>query len=309
MLDPVHHVRTKYLSLLKSIFTSAKSATLPSATHIIVPHLHLLTLHIHSAMTHISEDVRQDSTKLLDLLLEAAPAEMVVTQWLSTVSSFAAILGWPVPHHHTGIKMHVKVPLIPMSNVAVHLQHLNVLQRLLLAGLKDTSTGPNVKHVEVYAARLSKLMYSSLVRHPLASLYLLPQSPAVYNRLNLFQITLDNSNHSTGSKFYNDLPARKQIFALQLRGFITYLNDLWAETDLAYNLAEVESESNTKKMNQKLNNLQRQRRELMKLIFELVIFVHQVYGLSDEEDDVEVAVPLQTKQLAHSLMAKVKSTR
>ena len=309
MLDPVHHVRTKYLSLLKSIVTSSKSAILPSATHVIVPHLHILTLHIHSAMTHISEDVRQDSTKLLDLLLEAAPEEMIVTQWLSTVSSFAAILGWPVPHHHIGIKVHVKVPLIPMNKVAVHLQHLNVLQRLLLAGLIDTSTGPDVKHVEVNAARLSKVMYSSLVHHPLASLYLLPQSPAVYNRLNLFQTTSENSNHHTGSKFYNDLPARKQIFAFQLRGFITYLNDLWAETNLAYNLADVELETNTQKMNQKLNNLQRQRRELMKLVFELISFVHQVYGLSDEEEDLEIAVLPEVKQLANSLMAEVISTR
>lgn len=59
-------------------------------------HVDFIILYIHSAMTHISPEIRSQSTQFLDVLLEAAPKTVCRIAWAKTLSCFFPLLGWPI---------------------------------------------------------------------------------------------------------------------------------------------------------------------------------------------------------------------
>ncbi|CUS10866.1 unnamed protein product [Tuber aestivum] len=122
ILDPSASVRTQLLTLL---------VHLPH-THLVL-HTRKILLFVNSAMTHISSDIRMDSTKFLDWLLGASGEELFSAGgWGVCLRGLCGCLGFGGT---AGEGSSVIVPKVQDGKAA--LPHLAVLTKVLEAGMVD----------------------------------------------------------------------------------------------------------------------------------------------------------------------------
>ncbi|KAL7273733.1 rRNA processing protein [Rhizina undulata] len=159
ILDSASSVRTQLLTLLK---------TLPEDQ--VKMHAGKIMLYVNSAMTHISEDVRGDSTKFLSWILSLAPEEVFRGGgWGKGLWGLVGVLGWGGRGPGEGGK--VSVP--QGKDRKVVFQHLAVLKEFLLAGIVSA------EEVEVGEDEVC-------VPHWSTGLHMLPSRSNAFAYLNLF---------------------------------------------------------------------------------------------------------------------------
>ncbi|ANB15824.1 Ipi1p [Sugiyamaella lignohabitans] len=59
-------------------------------------HSPFIMLYVHSAMTHITPEIRAQSTDFLNILLETVPEQVSRLSWAKTLKCFFPLLGWPL---------------------------------------------------------------------------------------------------------------------------------------------------------------------------------------------------------------------
>lgn len=88
MPDSSRSVRSQLLKLLQQ---------LPAEE--VRPHLQKAILYIRGAMTHLSQDIKDDGLNYMEWLLDAAGETVVVSPgcWVKPLKDFMSVLGWTMP--------------------------------------------------------------------------------------------------------------------------------------------------------------------------------------------------------------------
>lgn len=88
MPDSSRSVRSQLLKLLRQ---------LPAEE--VRPHLQKALLYIRGAMTHLSQDIKDDGLNYMEWLLDAAGETVVVSPgcWVKPLKDFMSVLGWTMP--------------------------------------------------------------------------------------------------------------------------------------------------------------------------------------------------------------------
>lgn len=104
----------------------------------LAPNASLVMLYVHSAMTHITPDVRSQSTAFLDLLVEHAPKQVVTLTWIKTLSCFLPLLGWESSSAPKLSSGSIDSGLQFGSRASdVKLAHIQSLSKLISAGIDE----------------------------------------------------------------------------------------------------------------------------------------------------------------------------
>lgn len=170
MLDTSQLVRTHLLVLLKLLPREQVAMYIPK-----------ILLFVNSATTHITEDIRADSTKFLEWAIGVdREGAFGSGGWGNSLRGIAGCLGW------TGGGVKAVVPKGKETKIV--LQHLGTLKAVLEAGLtSDDNEEQGGKGV-----RGSGLLHGSLDAH------MIPNKSNAYAYLNLFS-TPSANNSGSGS--------------------------------------------------------------------------------------------------------------
>lgn len=170
ILDSSQQVRAHLLALVKLLPREQVAMYIPK-----------ILLFVHSAMTHITEDIRADSTKFLEWAIGVdREGAFGGGGWGNSLKGITGCLGWS----GGGVKA-----VVPKGKeTKVILQHLGVLKAVLEAGLAG---GENAEK-EYGRARSSGLLHGSL------EAYMIPNKSNVYAYLNLFSAPPANSSGIDG---------------------------------------------------------------------------------------------------------------
>jgi pre-rRNA-processing protein IPI1 len=169
ILDQSKIVRDSTLELFKS----------PDIMDNLQYHIDFVILYIHSAMTHITPEIRSQSTQFLDVLIDAAPKIVCRTAWAKTLSCFFPLLGWSLDISES--KQGMKGPSLASSTVSAGLSlganstkarlgHLQSLNKLVTVGT-DTALDENNSGI-LFHPDTSKFLMTSTSTNPFASLSL-----------------------------------------------------------------------------------------------------------------------------------------
>lgn len=154
-------------------------------------HIDFIILYIHSAMTHITPEIRSQSTQFLDVLLEAAPKAVCRTAWAKTLSCFFPLLGWKLDNE-SGMKPGRQSSTMSSSSVASNLSlgsgniksrfgHLQSLNKIITIGIDGSLDEDN-----------SRIMF-----HPDTSRLVITNSSNPYMALNLYETSISASSSSS----------------------------------------------------------------------------------------------------------------
>ncbi|EWC46298.1 hypothetical protein DRE_04469 [Drechslerella stenobrocha 248] len=216
VLDSAAPVRAQLLTLLTNL---AKPKDLRQDA--IIPadamrmHTPRFLLYVHSAMTHISADIRADSTNFLALLLDVVGEEAVrgAKGWGKTLKCWMVLMGWENGKPGAGVRTSTIEFSDPGKNKKASLQHLGVLKRFLATGmLEDISP---VSHFDVG-------MNDLLRPHQHTEAHLLPLSSNIYAHLSLFATSaaLENVNEEDAEGSAEDSDSRRRIMRNVFEGNI-----------------------------------------------------------------------------------------
>ncbi|KAA8914141.1 hypothetical protein TRICI_003038 [Trichomonascus ciferrii] len=169
ILDEASSVRETLLELLRA---------LPPQS--VEPHSSLIMLYVHSAMTHLTPEVRADSTRFLDYLVDVAPAEVARLSFLKTLNCFFPLFGWPL-EDSSATALNSRVTLAASAVTTglsfgakaskAKITHLQSLDKLLSMALDSAWAESNS---------------SACLFHPDTSKFLLTETPTPYLSLELF---------------------------------------------------------------------------------------------------------------------------
>lgn len=169
MLDTSQVVRTHLLALLKLLPREQVAMYIPK-----------ILLFVNSATTHITEDIRADSTKFLEWAISVdREGAFGSGGWGNSLRGIAGCLGW------TGGGVKAVVPKGKETKIV--LQHLETLRAVLEAGLAN---GDN--EVEEDGKRIRNLG----LLHRGSEAYMIPKKSNLYAYLNLF--SAPPANNSAG---------------------------------------------------------------------------------------------------------------
>ncbi|KAK9478464.1 Rix1 complex component [Lipomyces japonicus] len=201
IIDQAQSVRSAALSLIREI---------PS--HSFGPHVLNLVSYVRNAMTHISPDVRSDSTKFLSLLLKIddpdIPFQIVTRAWLKTLTCLSSLLGWTITGVDSGFSstLGFSSSVLSVSNAAGHLEAFAAFLKL---GLSDNATDAERAEAEL------PLYHIDTIKH------LLPKkSSSPYARLGLFSSGTANGEVLSTE----DIGARYQVIEPMLPGILEGLD-------------------------------------------------------------------------------------
>ncbi|KAK9465087.1 Rix1 complex component [Lipomyces arxii] len=172
VIDPSQSVRTALLSLFQK---------LPAPS--LVPHIHILSLYIHSGMTHLSADIRADSSRYLLILLKAddasIPMHIVTRTWAKTLTCLGSLLGWefdrssfaPVSRK-SKLSKGVIGNAASIDSVPNASGHLDALATFLRLGLSDHTTAASKadRDLPVYHVDTAKHMIPRNTTSPFSRL-------------------------------------------------------------------------------------------------------------------------------------------
>lgn len=169
MLDTSQLVRTHLLALLKLLPREQVAMYIPK-----------ILLFVNSATTHITEDIRADSTKFLEWAIGVdREGAFGGGGWGNSLRGIAGCLGW------TGGGVKAVIPKGKETKIV--LQHLGTLKAVLEAGLASCDN----KEQDGNRIRGSGLLHGNSESH------MVPNRSNVYAYLNLF--STPSANNSGGS--------------------------------------------------------------------------------------------------------------
>ncbi|KAH3673268.1 hypothetical protein WICMUC_003727 [Wickerhamomyces mucosus] len=196
IIDQSSSVRTSLISLL--VAASKKQPNLMEL------HARSIVLFIQSAMTHIVPEIRNDSTKFLDILIEYGKDSLVRSAWIKTLKSFFSLLSWTLNESKQSVSLAVTTSSVTNNSSKSKKQSLESLLRFIKAGILDDQD----------------LKDTLITTHPLTSHYLLPNIPQPFAQLKLFTVGVSQlKNKNTVDKTIDlntisceDSQTRKKIF-------------------------------------------------------------------------------------------------
>ncbi|CDK25455.1 unnamed protein product [Kuraishia capsulata CBS 1993] len=170
ILDQSKSVREALQSLLKAICQSQRG--------IMELHLGSILLFVHSAMTHISPEIRRDSTKFLQVLLENSSDALVRADFVKSLKCFCQLLNWALLDTKKSISLAITTAstggIRSKLDDSSRASHLKVLANFLHFGLlRETVTGDADEAAATF--------------HPLMSRYMIPSVSQPYSHLKLFE--------------------------------------------------------------------------------------------------------------------------
>ncbi|KAF3906201.1 hypothetical protein ABW20_dc0101352 [Dactylellina cionopaga] len=207
ILDSTAPVRIQLLTLLSSL-TKSKDLRQDAVIPVDAVRMHTprFLLYIHSAMTHISAEIRADSTKFLSWLLDIVGEEAVrgAKGWGKTLKCWMVLLGWEGGKSGAGIRASTIEFSDPGKNKKASLQHLAVLKRFLSVGMLENTV--SVSHFDI---RMTDLLRP----HQHSDLYLMPKTSNIYAHLSLFATNgvAENVNEEDAEGSAEDFDSRKRI--------------------------------------------------------------------------------------------------
>ncbi|KAK6519480.1 hypothetical protein TWF281_003314 [Arthrobotrys megalospora] len=207
ILDSTGPVRTQLLTLLNNL-TKPKDlrqdAIIPVDS--IRMHTPRFLLYIHSAMTHISADIRADSTNFLAWLLDVVGEEAVrgAKGWGKTLKCWIVLLGWEGAKSGQGVRGSTIEFSDPGKNKKASLQHLGVLRQFLFVGIIEDE--PQNSHFDI---RMTDLLRP----HQHTELHMMPTTSNIYAHLNLFGTSgiAENVNEEDAEGSAEDCDSRRRI--------------------------------------------------------------------------------------------------
>ncbi|ODV79950.1 Pre-rRNA-processing protein IPI1 [Suhomyces tanzawaensis NRRL Y-17324] len=144
-------------------------------------HMRTVVLFIYSAMTHILPDIRNDSTKFLQILVDHAGQSVARAYFIKTIKNFFGLLAWTLTDDKKAQSLAITTSLsLGGSTKKARIFHLIVLRKFLEASLFEPTGAVN--DVELAAAV-----------HAQSYKYQLSQAPQPFSPLNLFTTTLPRS--------------------------------------------------------------------------------------------------------------------
>lgn len=193
MSDGSTSVRTQLLKLLR---------VLPPSE--VGPLVEKILMYVRGGMTHLSNDIRNDTLNILEWLLEVAGDETVSCPggWLKTLNSFSSMLGWN-----------------PSVGSAMASKGWTSASRATLG----TKKGPEAQAKQILV--LAKFLQAGfrpeapVAYNPCAywdNIYRLPESPNPFAYLNLFGTPRDED-----SEMYPDRISRQRVFDMKWRAAIS----------------------------------------------------------------------------------------
>ncbi|KAJ6263396.1 hypothetical protein Dda_1959 [Drechslerella dactyloides] len=272
ILDSAAPVRNQLLTLLTN-FAKPKDlrqdAIIPADA--VRMHTPRFLLYIHSAMTHISADIRADSTNFLAFLLDVVGEEAVrgAKGWGKTLKCWMVLLGWESATAGGGVRTSTIEFSDPGKNKKASLQHLGVLKRFLTVGMLE---------VEEPVSHLDIGMNDFLRPHQYTELYLLPRTSNIYAHLSLFATSaaVENGNEE-------DAEGGKQLLEEAVVNFKNALqpNDRKAFERLSNPTAE-DVTSLVRDVDERLGQKQKRRRTLQNSTFATFVqSMQQFAGIVD----------------------------
>lgn len=193
MSDGSASVRTQLLKLFRALPPSE-----------IGPAAEKILMYVRGGMTHLSNDIRNDTLNVLEWVLEVAGEEAVSCPggWLKTLNSFSSMLGWnpSVGSAMTskGWTTASKATLGVKKGPEAQAKQIQVLAKFLQTGFRPEP--PVCYNPRAYWDNL----------------YRLPGTPNAFAYLNLFGIPRDEE-----SEMYPDRLSRQRVFDAKWRAAIS----------------------------------------------------------------------------------------
>ncbi|KAK6544063.1 rRNA processing protein [Orbilia ellipsospora] len=206
-LDSAAPVRTQLLTLLTSL-TKPKDLRQDAIIPVDAVRMHTprFLLYVHSAMTHISADIRGDSTNFLSWLLDVVGEDAVrgAKGWGKTLKCWMVLLGWESGKSGPGIRTSSIEFSDPGKNKKASLQHLIVLKKFLSVGMLENETP--LSHYDIRMADL-------LRPHQYTESHLMPKTSNIYAHLSLFATggVMENVNEEDAEGSAEDFDSRRRI--------------------------------------------------------------------------------------------------
>lgn len=165
--DQSNGVRTEAVALLK-----ACALAQPGLLEL---HIRLLALFVHSSMSHIVPEVRNSSTKFLEVLIAHASQPLIASYFTKTLKSFFTLMAWTLVLDKKAVLMAITTSVaVGGSAKKARIGHLAVLRQLLEVAL----FAPEV--AESTAAEPVSVIHPDSLRN------MVPLVPSTYAPLKLF---------------------------------------------------------------------------------------------------------------------------
>lgn len=180
IIDPSQSVREALISLL--------SECAKQQAGLLDLHIRSIILFIHLAMSHIKPDIRNSSTKFLQVLIDHAAESLVRSYFIKTMKAYFTLLSWTLTNDKKAVSLAITTSSsIGGASKKARIHHLSILRSFLNASLFPISNDE------------SKLDYSDVTMiHPESYKYLLPSNPQPFASLKLFvqEVPKQKRSHS-----------------------------------------------------------------------------------------------------------------
>ncbi|KAK4154853.1 Rix1 complex component [Chaetomidium leptoderma] len=201
-------VLTKLLPLLSDGSASVRTQLLKLFRVLVPaevgPHVEKVLMYIRGGMTHLSNDIRNDTLNVLEWLLEVAGDETASCPggWLKTLNSFSSMLGWnPSVGSAMSNKGWTSAPRATLGTKKgpeAQARQIQVLAKFLQTGFRPEAP----------------IQYSPMAYRD--NIYRLPGMPNPFAYLNLFGTPRDED-----SEMYPDRISRQRVFDAKWRAAIS----------------------------------------------------------------------------------------
>ncbi|KAK6358578.1 rRNA processing protein [Orbilia blumenaviensis] len=214
IVDLTGPVRAQLLTLLNNHTKSRdprQDAIIP--VDAIRMHTPRFLLYIHSAMTHISAEIRADSTNFLSWLLDVVGEEAVrgAKGWGKTLKCWIVLLGWESAKSGRTARGSTIEFSDPGKNKKATLQHLGVLKQFLYTGMVEEEA-----QISDFEMRDRDL----LLPHQYSDVYMMPKTSNVYGYLNIFGIPAENTSEEDAEGSSEDCDSRRRVVKNVFEGSI-----------------------------------------------------------------------------------------
>lgn len=182
ILDESEKVRTVLISLL-----SASAEKQPGLLDL---HIRSIILFINSAMTHIQPDIRNSSSKFLDVLIKYSVTSLVKSYFIKIMKAYFGLMAWTLSEDKKSNSLAITTSAsIGGASKKARIGHLAVLRRFLQVSLYELE-GSEGKQID-----LEKLISV----HSQSYKYLIPTStPQAFAPLKLFVKELPKRHDERG---------------------------------------------------------------------------------------------------------------
>ncbi|ABN68682.2 protein involved in rRNA processing [Scheffersomyces stipitis CBS 6054] len=178
-------------------------------------HIRSIALFIHSAMTHLHPEIRNSSTKFLNVLVEHAPQSLSKSFFVKTMRSYFTLMSWTLTDDKKSVSLAITTSAAIGGSVKkARIGHLAVLKAFLQASLFPQLS-------DSAESEINPAIVVSV--HPQSYKYLIPAATSqAFAPLKLFANELpNNSKDIDDGKFHisdldtitaEDLDTRRKVF-------------------------------------------------------------------------------------------------